>query len=116
MTPPGCLRLPHTATGGIYASPYEPYYRWVVGAAYMPPGEPCVCRHVPGVVKTTPYKPSINDIAAKKRVSAARTDTLLNFVALNYIRLRYNSLISSTFVSRGLPGQQASAKADSARN
>ena len=33
----------------------------------------------------------------------------------NYIRLRYRASISSTLVSRGLPGQQASAKADSAR-
>mgnify|MGYP006918794828 CR=1 FL=1 len=52
----------------------------------------------------------------KKRVPAISADTLLNYVILNYIRLRYSSLISSTFVSRGLPGQQASAKADSARN
>ena len=33
-----------------------------------------------------------------------------------YSRLRYRSAISSTLVSRGLPGQQASAKADSDRN
>ena len=82
----------------------------------MRPGEPCVCRHVPGAVKTAPYELPINDIAAKKRVPAISADTLLNYVILNYIGLRYSSLISSTLVSRGLPGQQASAKADSARN
>ena len=34
----------------------------------------------------------------------------------DHSRPLYSSLISSTLVSRGLPGQQASAKADSARN
>ncbi len=34
----------------------------------------------------------------------------------HYIWERYSSLISSTLVSRGLPGQHASAKADSDRN
>ena len=63
-----------------------------------------------------PGMPGPYSAITKKRVSAISADTLLNYVILNYIRLRYSSLISSTFVSRGLPGQQASAKADSAKN
>ena len=66
MTPSGLLAAATHGHGTHICVPYDPYYRWVVGAAYMPPGEPCVCRHVPGAVKTTPYKPSINDIAAKR--------------------------------------------------
>ena len=82
MTPSGLLAAATHGHGTHICVPYEPYYRWVVGAAYMPPGEPCVCRHVPGAVKTTPYKMSHSVQYTKKRVSAISADTLLNFYVM----------------------------------
>ena len=67
----------------------------------------------------TPPFPYLNStlltLHSEKAGVRRKADTRFVYHSKNYIRLRYSASISSTLVSRGLPGQQASAKADSAR-